>query len=243
MASLHRFHVDDLTPAEVVLTEAEAHHAAHVLRLRAGGEVELFDGRGGRASGRIASMGRGEVVVAVEHRQAPRPQPRPAVHVAFAVPKGKRLDWLLEKATELGAASLQPVIFHRSVAGGEELGDAKRQRWLSHCVAAAKQSGLDFLPELRDPVPLAEVLAASSGQMALMGSPDADAAPLPAALAGLKDDQDVLLLVGPEGGLTDEERKAAAAAGVAPVRLGDTVLRIETAAIALLAAIIAFVRR
>jgi 16S rRNA (uracil1498-N3)-methyltransferase len=239
----HRFFVEHLTAAEVALSEAEAHHAAHVLRLKAGSEVELFDGRGGRAVGRLVSPGRGTLTVTVERREPPRGRPQPAVHVAFSTPKGKRLDWLLEKATELGAASLGPVTFQRSVAGAGELTEGKRQRWLAHCVAAAKQSGLDFLPELRPPATLAAVLARSAGLLTLVGDSSGDARALAAALAGRKDGQDVLLLIGPEGGLTEEERSAVLAAGAVPVRLGATVLRIETAAVALLAATLALCGR
>lgn len=243
MGNLDRFYADDLGPAEVVLAEAEAHHAGRVLRLADGSEVELFDGRGGRAVGRLHRAGRGKVVVTIERRQPLRPRPWPAVHLAFSTPKGRRLDWLLEKATELGAASLQPVIFQRSVAGGGHLSEPKRRRWLAHCIAAAKQSGLDLLPELRPPAHLGEVLSASGGLLMLVGDPSDQARPLGQALGGLKDGQDVLLLVGPEGGLTEAERGAVLAAGVLPVRLGETTLRIETAAVGLLAATVALCRR
>ncbi|MCJ7543701.1 MAG: 16S rRNA (uracil(1498)-N(3))-methyltransferase [Phycisphaerae bacterium] len=240
---MHRFYADDLSLPDVRLDDQEAHHAGHVLRLADGSEVELFDGRGGRAVGRLRRVGRGKLVVTIERREAPRPRPRPAVHLAFSTPKGKRLDWLLEKATELGAASLQPVIFHRSVAGGEHLNESKRKRWRVHCIAAAKQSGLDFLPELRPPARLGEVLGALGGLLTLLGDPSDQARAMGPALAGLKGGQDILLLVGPEGGLTDDERAAALAAGVLPVRLGETILRIETAAVGLLAATVALCRK
>jgi 16S rRNA (uracil1498-N3)-methyltransferase len=239
VGDLHRFYADDLGPAEVRLDEQEAHHAASVLRLKTGCQVELFDGRGGKAVGKISRAGRGGLVVTIERRMTPSRRPRPAVHLAFSTPKGRRLDWLLEKATELGAASLQAVIFERTVAGGQELTEAKARRWLSHCVAAAKQSGLDFLPELRLPLPLDDFLAASRGALSLLGDAAEDARPLPQVLTNLQSGQDVLLLVGPEGGLTEAERASALAAGFVPVRLGRTVLRIETAAVALLAVTLA----
>jgi 16S rRNA (uracil1498-N3)-methyltransferase len=239
----YRFFAEDLGAAEVGLSQSEAHHAARVLRLKPGSEVELFDGRGGRAVGRLVRSGGGKLAVAIDRRDPPQPRPQPAVHLAFSTPKGKRLDWLLEKATELGAASLSPVIFHRSVAGGGELGEGKRGRWLAHCVAAAKQSGVDFLPELRAPAPLVEVLGRSVGMLIVVGDPAGDARALAAAMAGQKDGQDVLLLVGPEGGLTEAERSAILAAGAVAVRVGATVLRIETAAVALLAVTVALAAR
>ncbi len=233
---MHRFHVENLGPPELDLPPGEAHHAVHVLRLRQGEPVELFDGRGGSATGHVASIGRKEVRVVVSARAEPGERPRPRLHLGFAVPKGKRLDWLLEKATELAAASLTPVTFERSVAGPKELAGGRRGRWLGHCVAAAKQSGLNWLPELREPVRLADLLASERPELGLLGDAGAEARPIVAALAGRDRLDECVLLVGPEGGLTDGERRECLAAGLTPVRLGRTTLRIETAAVALLAA-------
>lgn len=227
----------------LVLEQAEAHHAATVLRLRVGQEVEVFDGCGHRARGAIASAGRHEMMIEVQALAAPQSPPSPAVHLAFAVPKGDRLDFLLEKATELAVASLQSVVFERSVAGGDELGEHKHQRWMNQCIAAAKQSGLDFLPQIHQPLGLADLLAQSrpAGTLCLLGDGSAEARPVGNALAESKAG-DVLLLVGPEGGLTPQESTAAREAGFLPVRLGQTTLRVETAAIALLAAVRAICR-
>ena len=231
-SQLHRFYCPHLAAGVNALDEVESSHAARVLRLRAGDEIELFDGRGGRAKGPITHLRRSEVLVEVAAVQQ-TPRPGAEVSLAFAVPKGKRLDWLLEKATELGAASLLPVEFERSVAEGAEAGTAKWQRWEAHCVAAAKQSGLDFLPQLHPLRSLADLLTDPPGSLRIMG----DAAPqAPAAgevfraAAG----QSVCLLVGPEGGLADRERQAALQAGFQPARVGTTTLRVETACLALL---------
>jgi len=234
-----RFYVPDLVAeagAEAVLPPGESHHAAHVLRLRAGATVELFDGRGGRATGRLTEVGRREARAVVEVAGEPAARRGPVVHVAFAVPKGSRLDWLLEKATELGAASLRPVIFERSVTGTGELTDAKRDRWLGHCVAAAKQAGTDYLPELADPVPLAAMLAAPLAGVRIVGDLGKDARSLTDVLTG-RAAGEVVVLVGPEGGFSEAERSQVLAAGFVPVRIGATTLRIETAAVALLAAV------
>ncbi len=160
MNHLHRFFVEDLSPERVMLMVEEAHHALNVLRLGEGEQVELFDGKGSVARGRITEAKKAKVAIAVDGRWRIDDRAPPLIHLAFAVPKGKRLDWLLEKATELGAASLTPVLFERSVSGmfPGRPPTATRQRWLAHCVAAAKQSGLNWLPELRDPVPLEELL-------------------------------------------------------------------------------------
>jgi 16S rRNA (uracil1498-N3)-methyltransferase len=248
-----RLYVPDLAEgAKVPLPPAEAHHAAHVLRLGPGAAIEVFDGCGHTAEARIAAVRRGQVTAAVGAVRGPALRPEPQVCLAFAVPKGSRLDWLLEKATELGVAALRPVRFQRSVAGAGDFSDAKRAKWLGHCIAAAKQSGLDWLPDLQDPLPPAEFLADPAP--GLFGDLAGDAMTVPQAIARLRGSAatgqpartgpywaagGITVLVGPEGGLTDAEREAVRAAGLLPVRLGRTTLRIETAAVALVAATIA----
>ena len=239
----YRFYCETLAAAAVVeLSTAESHHAMHVLRLGAGAEVELFDGRGRRAAGRIAMAKHGKVSVEVVGPVIESPRPAPTIHLATAIPKGKRLDWLLEKATELGAASLTAVRFERSVSGGEPLGESARERWRAHCIAAAKQCGLDFLPEIHDPLSLQAFLAAPAAGPAvrLVGDLGEGAASLPQAMSDWEpDEQPVTVLVGPEGGFTPAEREAIRAGGFVPVHLGSTVLRIETAALAMLAGVLA----
>jgi 16S rRNA (uracil1498-N3)-methyltransferase len=237
-----RFFVEDLSAEVVSLPPGEAHHALNVMRLGAGAEVELFDGRGGLADGRIVEAKRGRVAVAVQTRSSLGPRLGPAVHLAFAVPKGKRLDWLLEKAAELGAASLRPIVFERSVAGSPagKLPAATRERWLSHCIAAAKQSGLNWLPAIEDPAELGDMLTAgllgAEGYFGIVGVLDGGARPLREVLSRCPHGRDVCLLVGPEGGMTHKEITDSVSTGFVPARLGRTILRVETAAIALLAA-------
>jgi len=222
---------------EVSLPQAEAHHAAHVLRLGPGNAVEIFDGRGGAATGRLVAVERGSAIVRVQSVRPPAPRPKPTLRLAFAVPKGKRLDWLLEKATELGAAALAPVRFARSVAGRKPLTPATRGRWLARCIAAAKQARVAHLPTLEPVRPLADVVTPSTP--AIVGALTDEAVPLANALTAMArtgTPESVHIYVGPEGGLTEEEREVLWNAGTTAVRLGQTVLRTETAAVALLAA-------
>jgi len=240
-----RFHAPDLSAKIVRLSAGEAHHALHVLRLGTGAAVTLFDGRGSVADGHVATVRRSAVDVRVEARRPAEPRPGPTVHVAFAVPKGKRLDWLLEKATELAAASLEPVLFERSVAAGglARLSPTKRQRWQAHCIAAAKQSGLNWLPDLADPRTLgdflADALTGPAGYVGLVGVVNGGSKPIREVLSQAPAGRELCLLIGPEGGLTRSELVDAVQAGFVPVRLGRTTLRVETAALALLAAAMA----
>ena len=238
----YRFFVEDLQVGRFPLPPGEAHHAMKVLRLAVGAELHLFDGRGAMASGRIVEITKRSPVIEVKTLERAASRPTPVVHLGFAVPKGKRLDWLLEKVSELGAGSLRPVVFERSVAGGDELNPHQRDRWRSHCVSAAKQSGLLFLPDIRGPLPLKEF----AGQMkdekhaaCLFGDTAVGATSLIEALrpgAGATP-AEIHILVGPEGGLTAAERELLIESGFRGVRIGRTTLRVETAAIALLAGV------
>jgi 16S rRNA (uracil1498-N3)-methyltransferase len=219
----------------VRLPDDEARHAGGVLRLGVGDCVELFDGRGHFALSTLVSVTKRKVSAQVDTVQTSPPAAM-ELHLAFAIPKGKRLDWLLEKATELGAGSLTPLLCTRSVAGGETLTVNKRQRWEGHCVSAAKQCGLNTLPEIREPITL-DALATSGPGAMLFGDLAGDTIPLAAAVQSAG--RTITILVGPEGGFTEAECATLREAGATPVRLGPTVLRIETAAVALLAGCLA----
>ncbi|MCK5114356.1 MAG: 16S rRNA (uracil(1498)-N(3))-methyltransferase [Phycisphaerae bacterium] len=232
----YRFYVPQLCAGNCSFSGPEAHHALHVLRVRVGTKVELFDGKGSYASAEVTRTSRSEVFVTAADPQS-QPPVSPRVHLCFAVPKGKRLDWLLEKTTELAATSLQPVVFNRSVAGGE-LTLSKLQRWEAQCISAAKQSGVNYLPEIRPLVTLQEFLSAppATGHLRLFGDLDDSTPPLSIILREKKSD-DITLLIGPEGGFASDERSSMLVRGGVPARLGKTTLRIETAAVALLSVI------
>ncbi len=233
-----RFYAPNLSAGALALSAEESHHARSVLRLKTGQAVELFDGLGRVAAGEIVSLERNETTVRVGEVAAGQ-APSHSVHLAFVVPKGKRLDWLLEKATELGVASFWPVVCERSVAAGGRI-----ERWTGHCISAAKQCGLNWLPAVHELTPLADFLAGvSAGQLGLgdatliLGDMSSQARSLAEVLQSAGKSDNVVLLIGPEGGFTDEEIDAIIACGFDRARLGETTLRIETAAIALLAGV------
>jgi len=225
----------------VALPADEAHHALHVLRLKVGDAVEVFDGAGLAAGAVVAAARRGEVQIEVQTVRVIQRE-GPVVHLAFAVPKGKRLDWLLEKATELGAASLTPLRLARSIAGADELSEHQLVRWRAHCISAAKQSGLCMLPSIRPAASLDEYLAFCKGKVSLVGHAGNGAMTIWRALSDSDPSGETCILVGPEGGLTEAELKACIDAGSQAVKLGASVLRTETAALALLSAVMSIER-
>lgn len=237
-ARVARFHTESPLRAGGVslLPEDSAHHAVHVLRMRPGNEVVLFNGRGGEYIGRIAGIDRLRVSVEVlAHHALERESPL-AVTLVQGVSSGEKMDFTVQKATELGVAVLQPVVAARSqgrISG--ERAEQKRFHWRRVAIAACEQCGRNRIPEVLPPLPLVEYcrVPAAPGKRLLL-SPGAQLA-LRAAAAGLEGA--ATLAAGPEGGFTAEEEAMLAAAGFIPVRLGPRVLRTETAAIAALAAL------
>lgn len=231
----HRFFAPHLSPPAATLGETEAHHALHVLRLKVGQPVELFDGRGRWAVGRISQADRRTAGVEFDSVLGPAPCPRPRIHLAFAPPKGKRLDWLLEKAAELGVESLEMLICRRSVVTPPG-SSAALARYQAICISAVRQSGQLYLPRLAAPVELSEYLRAGPAGLGILahGGPDT---PRLAHVALPREIADVTVLIGPEGGWSTEETALAEQAGYLPARLGHSILRVETAAIAMAAAL------
>jgi 16S rRNA (uracil1498-N3)-methyltransferase len=235
-ARVARFYTEGALRAGGVslLPEDTAHHAVHVLRLRPGDEVVLFDGRGGEYAGRIAAVDRLRVSVDVlEHRRVERESPL-AVTLVQGVSAGEKMDFTVQKATELGVAALQPVIAARSLGRlAGERAELKRAHWRRVAIAACEQCGRNRVPEVLPVLPLAQFCgaAASEGARLLLS---------PLAQLGLRSarlDGTVTLAAGPEAGFTAEEEALLADAGFLPVRLGPRVLRAETAALAALAAL------
>ncbi|MGH8267845.1 MAG: 16S rRNA (uracil(1498)-N(3))-methyltransferase [Steroidobacteraceae bacterium] len=231
---LTRVYVDaPLTPGtRVTLEGGAASHVTRVLRLRVGDALTLFNGSGGEHAASIDKAHGGAVTVAVGEQDAVECESPLGVTLAQGVSRGERMDFVVQKATELGASLIVPLLSERSVVRlTAQQADRKLNHWRAITIAACEQCGRNRLPDIAAPMPLADFLrGAAAGTVRLQLSPTA-------ALA-LKDVPrpvtQVTVLVGPEGGLSDEEQEAALAAGFTPVRLGPRVLRTETAAIAAL---------
>jgi 16S rRNA (uracil1498-N3)-methyltransferase len=225
-----------------VLDGPEGRHAATVRRLRAGESLVLSDGSGGLANCTVQTVDRDSVGLAVLRRWTePRPQPR--VVLAQALVKGDRGELAVELATEAGVDEVLPWRAQRCVARWEDgpRGDKALARWRTTAREAAKQARRAWCPSVGEPVDTA-ALAVRAGQadlaVVLHESADRGLVDVPLPAAG-----DLLLVVGPEGGITDDELDTLAAAGALPVRLGPTVLRSSTAGAVALGALGALTRR
>lgn len=216
--------------ALLALPPAAARHV-QVLRLQPGAALTLFDGRGGEWAAAVEAIGRREVQARVLRHDGVERELARAVTLAPGMPANDRMDALVEKATELGAAALQPLLCERSVLRLHgERAERRRAHWQAVARAACEQCGRNRVPGIAPvlalPQWLAALPAAAAGEARLLLSPAADAPPLPRAAGAARQ---VLLLSGPEGGLSDAEQAAARAAGFAPASLGARVLRADTA--------------
>lgn len=215
--------------ATVELDANQANYLGNVMRLGPGAELLVFDGRSGEWLARIADAGKKRMTLAVERRTR-EPETIPDIWLAFAPVKRAQTDWLVEKATELGVARLLPVMTQRTVAERVKL-----ERLESIAIEAAEQCGRTRLPEIAEPLTLKQLLAAREERL-LYFADEAGGEPLADALHP----GPALILTGPEGGFTDEERAAIRAApNAVAVSLGPRILRAETAALAALAAFMA----
>ena len=233
-----------LAVAQTLALPSGAARHAQVLRLQPGDRVTLFDGHGGEFGAVVTQMGRSDVQVRVESHDPVEREPHRALHLAVGMPANERMDWLVEKATELGAASIQPLLALRSVIRLQGERAARRQaHWQAIAVAACEQCGRNRVPVVHQPLELHDWLQALPSRGAspapaetagvrwlLSLHPEAQTPPLPLAA-----DHAITLLSGPEGGLTQAEEAAALAAGFEPVTLGPRVLRADTAPLLALA--------
>ena len=233
-----RFFIPGPLAAEQALAlPASAARHVQVLRLQPGQEITLFNGEGGQWQARITQMGRSDVQVQLLHWQAAEREPQRRVHLAVGMPANERMDWLVEKATELGAASLWPLQTAHSVLRlSGERAEKKRLHWQAVAGAACEQCGGNRLPEIGRISELSAWLAqAPKAPLRCVLSLDAAANTLDHELAGIGAQDEVVFLSGPEGGLSPSEEAAARAAGFVAVSLGPRVLRAETAALTALA--------
>jgi 16S rRNA (uracil1498-N3)-methyltransferase len=228
---LIRFYCNPITKPSVELSGPESHHLYSVRRLTTGDKVELFDGAGTVATATIASASNKKVSLQVDEiKVIPRPS-KAQIVIAVSIAKGSRFDWVIEKCTELGIDRISPVIFERTVK--QPKNPDITSRWNNLAIAAAKQSRRVFLPQIDKPAALTDAIKLLQKDFPqgkfLLGSPSAE---VPFLTNQLPTCNAVVALVGPEGGLTEQEQTFLKDNGVQSVRFADTILRIETAAVA-----------
>jgi 16S rRNA (uracil1498-N3)-methyltransferase len=224
--------------AVCTLAASQSHHLRSVLRLKPGDAVTLFDGAGAEYAATVLRPGSRGVAVAVgERRMVSRESPL-AVTLAQAISSGERMDYTIQKAVELGIAAIQPLAASRSIVRlNAERARRRESHWRAVVIAACEQCGRNHLPPLAAVAPLerwlARLPAPADGSPRLLLAPGAEQ-----GLRGLARPRGpVIVLAGPEGGLTGEEEAAACRSGFVAVSLGPRVLRTETAAVAALAAL------
>ncbi|MDD5383148.1 MAG: 16S rRNA (uracil(1498)-N(3))-methyltransferase [Candidatus Margulisbacteria bacterium] len=220
-----------------VITGADVHHIRDVLRLKIGDKLELSDGAGKIYEARISQIKKTEIICGIIASHQAESEPLAKVTLAQALPKGQKMDFVIEKGVELGVDRIIPVVTERTI--GKK---AKLDRWRKLAKEAAEQSGRAIIPEISPPASFDEVLKMQ---------PDFDLALIPWELEkdnSLKEilssskaqntNYKILILIGPEGGFSHQEIDQAKAAGFQSVSLGKRILRTETAGLAALAAII-----
>jgi len=236
---MHRFYIP---PASwdldaLTLDPGESHHCTSVLRCRTGEKVVAFNGRGLEVTSTIASTGNG--IVTLDAIGTTKSEPLPArITLGQAIPKGKTMDLIVQKATELGTVAIAPLLSERTVVTyATDEAEKKKEKWQKVAVEACKQSGQNWLPEVSTPQTIDKFFAGSqSFDLLLIASLETGARHLSKILSEATElsggrPQDALLLIGPEGDFTPSETNVAKSAGCLPLGLGPIVLRAETAAI------------
>lgn len=230
---MDRFYVAPGGWGEMRLTGEEAHHCVRVMRKGVGDALMVFDGEGRWAEGVIDTVTGGEVWIRL-CREGCDDVPRPRVGLCVAVPKGKNMELIVQKAVELGVAEIQPLVTERTVVrlGGRDLA-RKREKWQRVALEACKQCGQNVLPQVREPAGFAAWLSVRNAVVpGLMASLADGAGGFREVLEGCASvPPAVEMLIGPEGDFTEGETAAALEAGFRPVTLGNIVLRVETAAL------------
>src|SRR4051812_46486457 len=224
---MHRFYLppSDWNPDALLLRDGEAHHARNVLRLEPGAKVVLFNGRGREITAEITRVDAREVALRRLHESSTPPL-RCHITLGQAIPKGKNMDLIVQKAVEIGAAEIVPILSDRTIVRLDDDEAAQKQaKWQSIAIEAAKQCGQNWLPEVQTPRTLAQFVAVPRRvDLQLIGSLQSDALPLKQLLAeyvSAHGDRpaSVLMFIGPEGDFTPAELNLARSHGARPITL------------------------
>jgi len=236
---MHRFYLppDQCKTVTLTLTGREAHHAAQVLRLRNGDQITVLDGEGSLLLCDVTQVDRKLVQLSVVERKTIPPLPA-RITLLQSLPKGKLMDSIVQKATELGVARIVPLLTEHIVSHlDEESASHKVEKWRQAGIEAIKQCGLPWLPEIESPVTPSQFIARNeSFDLLLVGALENERRHLREVLREFQAryerlPQNVGVWIGPEGDFTPDELASICDAGAQPITLGQNVLRVETAAI------------
>jgi len=255
---MHRFYIspEDWNPDAIVLRDAEAHHARDVLRMKRGDRAVLFNGRGREITAEMVDLD-GDEIRLRKLQENETPPLRCRITLGQAIPKGKNMDLIVQKAVEIGAAEIAPLISERTIVDlGPKEAEQKQAKWQQIAIEAAKQCGQNWLPTIQTPRRLKEFFQENSvaavsdrrnppsvgarraplQDLRLIGSLQPDAVHLKKILSDYTEQhpdrpKNVLMLVGPEGDFTPAELALAKTHSCLPITLGPIILRVETAAI------------
>ncbi len=236
---MHRFYLgpENWNPDALILPGAEAHHARDVLRIKLGDKVAVFNGRGREITATVTAVDKNQVQLR-KLTETETPPLRCRIALGQAIPKGKNMDLIVQKAVEIGAAEIFPIISERTIVDLDPEGARQKQaKWQSIAVEAAKQCGQNWLPQVHAPGKLKDFFAHQQPfQLRLVGSLQPGALHLKQILAEHSKEhqalpETALMLIGPEGDFTPAEIALARSKGCQPLTLGPIVLRVETAAL------------
>ena len=236
---MRRFYIspENWNPDALALTGTEAHHARDVLRMKPAEKLVLFNGRGREITAEIVDLS-GDGIQLRKLHEAETPALRCRIILGQAIPKGKNMDLIVQKAVEIGAAEIAPIISDRTVVQVDpESAAQKHVKWQQIAIEAAKQCGQNWLPQVHKPCSLGDFFTASATfDLRLIGSLQPDAQHLKEILADYSSEhrhlpESVLMLIGPEGDFTPAELALARRHACRPITLGPIILRVETAAI------------
>ncbi|MDE0836401.1 MAG: RsmE family RNA methyltransferase [Akkermansiaceae bacterium] len=212
----------------------EAKHLAQVLRIQPDQWITVFDGLGNFAEAKVLSVTKQRIDLMLDLAES-KQTPLPEITLAQAIPKGKNMDWIVQKSVELGVSRIQPLVTRHTIATP---GDQKAEKWRRTALEACKQCAQFTIPVIEDPLPFGEwITKPDPAELKLIASLAENPQSFHETLAAHPELGSVTILIGPEGDFSPQETQAALASGFIPVTLGDLVLRVETATIFCLSAV------
>lgn len=235
---MHRFFIPQLYNEEMSITGVDAKHIGKVLRMQPGDKLQIVSDDGVSALAEITAISESTVTVHCLEVLAESHEPAVKITLAQGLAKGEKMDFIIQKAVELGAYSIVPVAMEHSVVRLDGAkADKKVERWQKIAEAAAKQSKRDIIPQVQAVQSVSQMLANNNCKTKIIAYECEDRMSLKTALREAGQLDDLLLIIGPEGGISEGELSKAREAGAVPVSLGRRILRAETAGLVAMSAI------